>query len=201
MVKRTSVKPTVTKLQLADKIEAAIKDAVSQFVAQKSPEALEAQKRFDELEEQKRMAAKALKEGSVAYIGAASAIEKEQKNLDVSDSHGNKSNRIHAAWAVVHACNNLKLPVALKQTKDNHSNGNGVGGRKIIRRTPEAIAADKKAILKTLSTKEFTSTADIKAKSGISESRVLSMTLQSLAVDKLAKSNKKKGSAGAWKKL
>lgn len=203
MVKRISARPTTTKLQLADKIEAAIKDIVSQFVDQKSPEAIEAQKRFDELEDQKKAAAKVLKEGSIAYLGAADAIEKEQKSLDLNDAHGAKSNRLHAAWAIVHACNNLKLPVSLKQTKDSGSNGNGngVGGKKIIRRTPEAIAADKKAILKALSTKEFTSTADIKAKSGIAESRVLSMTLQSLAMDKLAKSNKKKGSAGAWKKI
>lgn len=152
-----------TKEKLADSIEKAIKKIVGDYVSQQSPEAAAAQKEFDTLENQKQAANKALGADSAAAKAAVKALEKEQKKLDTDDAKGEANNRKHAAWAVVHACNNLKLPVKLKASKAASVGG---GGRTNV--SKEEREAAIKAILKAVGkTAEGKKSGDIREAVGV----------------------------------
>lgn len=146
---------SMTKEKLADLIEKAIGGVVEEFISQKSPEAIEAQKQFDALEDQKRAAAKALGVESAAYKGALKEIEREQKALDTGDAKGDKNNRIHAALAFVHAANNMRIPITLKKTK---AKGNEVNNGR-TRRPAAQRERDRAAILKVMTKSRQTTEA------------------------------------------
>jgi hypothetical protein len=192
----------MTKEQLADSIEQAIAKLVEEFVDQPSPEAKKAQARFDELESDKRKVLQALDEANPAAKAAVSAIESEQQQLDTEDRKSLQNNRRHAAWAMVHAANNLRLPVMLKKTARTPATSNGNASHRRIPAKDIEAAAEK--VLKSLPPQSTpdercfdlaTITDDTEL-----EKSVVRSALGKLKRDGRAESNGKRGMAGGWRK-
>ncbi len=186
----------MTKEQLSERIDSAISGMIKDFLSQPSPESIQAEKDFKALEEQKQ-AARALGEDSAAYKAAAKEIEKQQKALDQSDAKGQQTNRRQAAWAVVHVCNTLRVPVALKKAAPV-SGGNGAPAetRSRGRRPKEQIEQERAAILGAMS-KKRQSPQEIAEKADLDLDSVRS-DLDAMVTAKLVKKIKgKKGVAGS----
>lgn len=189
-----------TKEQLGDRILKSIQKDVEAFIAQPSPEAEQAQREFDALEDQKKTAEKALGTDSAAYKAALKAIEKEQAKLDTEDKKGQQNNRKHAAWAIVYVANHLKLPVMLKKAALGERGGAGAR----MRMSNAELADVAETVLADLPPKS-TKDENCKRLTEIGESTNLDSDTIKRALSKLkrdgkATSNGIRGGGGGWRK-
>jgi cysteinyl-tRNA synthetase len=189
----------ITKEKLSEQLVKAMKKSVEDFVSQTSPEATEAQAAYDELEKEKAKVTKALGEG-VATDAALKALDKEQSKLDLDDKKGTANNRKHAAWAVVAASNEFKLPVALRKSAVGSRASSGTRSRLSKAEIEEASEAVLKALPpKNTGDDNCMAIGDIADATSLDADTVKS-ALGKLKRDEKAASNGKRGSGGGWRR-
>ncbi len=196
----------MTKEQLADQLQPAITKLITDFVAQKSPESQKAQEALDALEEDKAKVIRALGGAdSPAAKAAIAAIQKQQDSLTLDPSKDQMHNRRHAAWALVHAANNLKLPVRLREDTRRSQGPAPTAERQRSRITKADLTAATDAVYRVLPP-AGTRDTDCLAVDAIATASGLDKDLTRSALGKLkrdgrAESNGRRGPGGGWRRV